>query len=88
MALRCIKFQNSPSLSRHVLCMEFAQKSTGICVYGYQPPLFPLLEGEVSDPSSHALLYCWQMTILSHQINLLNHDHQTELLKGLGEFVD
>ncbi|XP_077954998.1 uncharacterized protein LOC144405473 [Gasterosteus aculeatus] len=26
------------------------------CVYGYQPPLFPNLEGEVSVPSAHALV--------------------------------
>uniref|UniRef100_A0AAQ4QDM9 Gypsy retrotransposon integrase-like protein 1 n=1 Tax=Gasterosteus aculeatus aculeatus TaxID=481459 RepID=A0AAQ4QDM9_GASAC len=63
--LRCILSQNPKAWSKHLIWIEYAHNSlpvsaTGFspfqCVYGYQPPLFPNLEGEVSVPSAHALV--------------------------------
>lgn len=64
-ALRCTVSQNPSSWSRQLLWVEYAHNTlpvsaTGLspfnCVYGFQPPLFPALEGEVAVPSAHVLV--------------------------------
>ena len=57
--------QNPSSWSQHLLRVEYAHNTltssaTGLspfqCAYGYQPPLFPALEGEASCPSVQAFI--------------------------------
>ena len=64
-ALRCMVSQNPSSWSQHLLWVEYAHNtltSSAIglspfqCAYGYQPPLFPALEGEASCPSVLAFI--------------------------------
>ena len=63
--LRCVVFQNPSTWSKHLVWVEYAHNSlptsdTGFspfhCVYGYQPPVFPDNELEVSVPSAHAMI--------------------------------
>ncbi|KAI4797502.1 hypothetical protein KUCAC02_025044 [Chaenocephalus aceratus] len=63
--LRCLVSQNPSSWSEHLTWVEYAHNilptsATGLspfhCVYGYQPPLFPATEREVTVPSAHALV--------------------------------
>ncbi|XP_065821877.1 uncharacterized protein lrfn4b [Labrus bergylta] len=63
--LRCLVSHNPSSWSKHLIWAEYAHNtlpcsSTGFspfqCAYGYQPPLFPELESEVSVPSAQALI--------------------------------
>lgn len=63
--LRCLVSHNPSKWSNKLLWIEYAHNSlpvssTGMspfqCVYGYQPPMFPDLEGEVTVPSAHALV--------------------------------
>ncbi|XP_070406069.1 uncharacterized protein [Nothobranchius furzeri] len=63
--LRILAAECPSTWCKHLVWVEFAHNtlptaSTGLspfhCVYGYQPPLFPALEGEVSVPSAHALV--------------------------------
>ncbi|KAL2096038.1 hypothetical protein ACEWY4_008186 [Coilia grayii] len=62
-ALRCVVSRNPLSWASRLVWVEYAHNaltcsSTGMspfqCVYGYQPPLFPSQEGEVSCPSALA----------------------------------
>ena len=64
-ALRCMASQNPSSWSSQLLWVEYAHNSlicsaTGLspfqCAYGYQPPLFPTQEKEVSCPSVQAFI--------------------------------
>lgn len=64
-ALRCVVSKNPSSWSEQLLWVEYAHNSltssaTGLspfqCCYGYQPPLFPALEGEVTCPSASAFV--------------------------------
>ena len=63
--LCCLVSQNPTRWSRHLIWVEYAHNtlpcsSSGLspfhCTYGYQPPLFPVLEEEVSVPSAQALI--------------------------------
>ncbi|XP_060883004.1 uncharacterized protein LOC132954468 [Labrus mixtus] len=51
--LRCLVSHNPSSWSKHMIWADPFQ-----CAYGYQPPLFPELESEVSVPSAQALIRC------------------------------
>ncbi|KAI3376974.1 hypothetical protein L3Q82_000211 [Scortum barcoo] len=62
--LRCLVAQNQTTWSDHLTWVEYAHNSlptaaTGLSpfqvVHGYQPPLFPSNEEEVTFPSAHAL---------------------------------
>ncbi|KAI3373892.1 hypothetical protein L3Q82_022461, partial [Scortum barcoo] len=62
--LRCLVAQNQTTWSDHLTWVEYAHNSlptaaTGLSpfqvVHGYQPPLFPSNEEEVTVPSAHAL---------------------------------
>ncbi|KAI3377948.1 hypothetical protein L3Q82_009079 [Scortum barcoo] len=62
--LRCLVAQNQTTWSDHLTWVEYAHNSlptaaTGLSpfqvVHGYQPPLFPANEEEVTVPSAHAL---------------------------------
>ncbi|KAI3375472.1 hypothetical protein L3Q82_003804 [Scortum barcoo] len=62
--LRCLVVQNQTTWSDHLTWVEYAHNSlptaaTGLSpfqvVHGYQPPLFPSNEEEVTVPSAHAL---------------------------------
>ena len=64
-ALRCMVSRNPSSWSQQLLWVEYAHNSltssaTGLspfqCCYGYQPPLFPALEGETTCPSVQAFI--------------------------------
>ena len=64
-ALRCVAFQNPSSWSIHLPWVEYAHNSqssaaTGMspfeCAMGFQPPLFPAQEDEISVPSVQAHL--------------------------------
>ncbi len=69
--LRCLTSQNPAAWSKMLVWVEYAHNtlpsaSTGLtpfqCVFGYQPPLFPELEAEVSVPSAITLVrQCWRM---------------------------
>ena len=61
-ALRCMVSQHPSSWSRQLLWVEYGHNTltssaTGLspfqCTYGFQPPLFPALEREVSCPSRY-----------------------------------
>ncbi len=63
--LRCLVTQNPASWSQHLSWVEYAHNSlpvssTGLspfeCSLGYQPPIFPSLESEVTVPSAHAFV--------------------------------
>ena len=63
--LRCLVSQNQASWSKHLMWVEYAHNTlptsaTGLtpfqCVHGYQPPLFPANEAEVTVPSAHAMV--------------------------------
>ena len=63
--LRCVVHQNPSTWSKHLVWVEYAHNSlptstTGLspfhCALGYQPPLFPDNEGEVSVPSAYAMV--------------------------------
>ena len=63
--LRCVVHQNPSTWSKHLVWVEYAHNSlptsaTGLspfhCALGYQPPLFPDNEGEVSYPSAYAMV--------------------------------
>lgn len=63
--LRCLVSQNPSSWSRHLTWVEYAHNTlpttaTGLtpfeCVFGYQSPVFPETEKEVTVPSAHALV--------------------------------
>ena len=58
--LRCMVSRNPATWAQQILLDKYAHNTltstaTGLspfqCAYGYQPPLFPALEGEVSCPS-------------------------------------
>ncbi|KAI3359691.1 hypothetical protein L3Q82_014074, partial [Scortum barcoo] len=62
--LRCLMVQNQMAWSNHLTWVEYAHNSlptaaTGLSpfqvVHGYQPPLFPVNEEDVTVPSAHAL---------------------------------
>lgn len=64
-SLCCLVSQNPAAWSRHLIWIEYAHNnlpcsSSGLsplhCAYGYKPPLFPVLEEEVSVPSAQALI--------------------------------
>ncbi|KAI3365323.1 hypothetical protein L3Q82_010413, partial [Scortum barcoo] len=64
-ALRCMASQHPSSWSQQLLWVEYAHNTltcsaTGLspfqCAYGFQPPLFPDLEEEVSCPSVQAFI--------------------------------
>eukprot|EP00064_Thunnus_orientalis_P022156 superscaffoldBa00007233_g22342 len=64
-SLRCLTSQSPNTWSRWLTWVEYAHNSfpcssSGLspfmCAYGYQPPLFPALEKEVSMPSALALV--------------------------------
>lgn len=64
--LQCLVSQNPTTWSKNLIWVEYAHNtlpcsSTGLspfqCAYGYQPPLFPSLEGEVRVPSALALIW-------------------------------
>ncbi len=64
-ALRCLVSRNPSTWSQQLLWVEYAHNSltssaTGLspfqCAYGYQPPLFPAQEREVSCPSVQAFV--------------------------------
>ena len=63
--LRCLVSQNPATWSKHLIWVEYAHNTlpcsaSGLspfqCAYGYQPPLFPALEEEVSVPSAQAFI--------------------------------
>jgi len=63
--LRCLASQKPTTWSKQLIWVEYAHNSlptsaTRIspfqCVHGYQPPLFPELDQEVTVPSAHALV--------------------------------
>ena len=63
--IRCMVYQNPSTWSKHLVWVEYVHNSlstpaTGFspfhCVYGYQPPVFPDNELEVSVPSAHAMI--------------------------------
>lgn len=63
--LRCLASEKPTTWSKNLIWVEYAHNTlptsaTGIspfqCVHGYQPPLFPELEKEVTVPSAHALV--------------------------------
>ncbi|KAI3351293.1 hypothetical protein L3Q82_005837 [Scortum barcoo] len=63
--LKCLVAQNQTTWSQHLTWVEYAHNSlptaaTGLShfqvVYGYQPPLFPTNETEVTVPSAHAMV--------------------------------
>ncbi|KAI3361893.1 hypothetical protein L3Q82_002216 [Scortum barcoo] len=65
-ALRCMASQHPSSWSQQLLWVEYAHNTlicsaTGLspfqCAYGFQPPLFPDLEEEVSCPSVQAFIH-------------------------------
>ncbi|KAI3372560.1 hypothetical protein L3Q82_023039, partial [Scortum barcoo] len=62
--LRCLVVQNQTTWSDHLTWIEYAHNSlptaaTGLSpfqvVHGYQPPLFPVNEEEVTVPSAHVM---------------------------------
>ncbi len=62
---RCLVSQNPSSWSQQLSLVEYAHNSlpvssTGLspfeCSLGYQPPIFPSLESEVTVPSAHAFV--------------------------------
>ncbi|KAL2085065.1 hypothetical protein ACEWY4_020583 [Coilia grayii] len=62
-ALRCVASRNPLSWAQQLVWVEYAHNTLTCsatrmspfqCVYGYQPPLFPSQEGEVSCPSALA----------------------------------
>ncbi|KAI3370842.1 hypothetical protein L3Q82_007128 [Scortum barcoo] len=75
-ALRCMASQHPSSWSQQLLWVEYAHNTltcsaTGLspffqCAYGFQPPLFPDLEEEVSCPSVQAFIrrchWTWTQT--------------------------
>lgn len=78
--LRCLTSHNPASWSRAVMWVEYAHNtlpgsSSGLspfqCVFGYQPPLFPSLEREVSVPSAHHLIRRCHGTWVMARRNLL-----------------
>lgn len=65
MALHCMVSSHPSSWSQQLLWVQYTHNtltssSMGLspfqCAYGYQPPLFPALEKEVSCPSVHAFI--------------------------------
>ena len=78
--LRCMTSQNPSSWSQHLLWVEYAHNTltssaTGLspfqCAYGYQPPLFPALEGEASCPSVQAFIRRCRRTWVRARASLL-----------------
>lgn len=78
MALRCMVAQSPASWSSCLPWVEYARnsqpssfpgKSPFWCVYGYQPPLFPSLNGTFSSPS--ALVFGWRCRRMWARANLL-----------------
>lgn len=79
-ALRCMVSQNLSSWSQHLLWVEYAHNSltssaTGLspfqCAYGFQPPLFPAPEREVSCPSVQAFIRHCRRTWARARVSLL-----------------
>lgn len=79
-ALRCMASQNPSSWSSQLLWVEYAHNSlvcssTGLspfqCAYGFQPPLFPAQEKEVSCPSVQAFIRRCRRTWLRARSSLL-----------------
>lgn len=79
-ALRCMASHNPSSWSSQLLWVEYAHNSllcsaTGLspfqCVYGYQPPLFPAHEKEISCPSVQAFIRRCRRTWLQARSTLL-----------------
>ena len=79
-ALRCMVSQNPSSWSKQLLWVEYAHNTltssaTGLspfqCAYGYQPPLFPALEGELSCPSVQAFISRCRRTWTQARASLL-----------------
>ena len=79
-ALRCMVSQNPSSWSSQLLWVEYAHNSllcsaSGLspfqCVYGYQPPLFPAHEKEISCPSVQAFIRRCRRTWLQACTTLL-----------------
>ena len=65
--LRCLVSQNPSTWSKHLVWVAYAHNSrptsaTGLspfhCVFGYQPPVFPANELEVTVPAAHAMVHC------------------------------
>ena len=74
--LRCLVSQNPPTLSKHLIWVEYAHNTlpfsfSGLspfqCAYGYQPSLFPILD-EVSVPSAQA--HCHRIWTGARQVLL------------------
>uniref|UniRef100_A0A671YIT6 Gypsy retrotransposon integrase-like protein 1 n=1 Tax=Sparus aurata TaxID=8175 RepID=A0A671YIT6_SPAAU len=82
--LRCVVYQNPSTWSKHLVWVEYAHNSlptsaTGLspfkCVYGYQPPVFPDNEPEVSVPSAHALIRrCRRIWMAARQVLIRQGD--------------
>ncbi|KAI3360345.1 hypothetical protein L3Q82_014662, partial [Scortum barcoo] len=78
--LRCLVAQNQTTWSNHLTWVEYAQNAlpttaTGLSpfhvVYGYQPPLFPANEKEVTVPSAHAMVKrCQKVWAVAQQMLL------------------
>ena len=80
-ALRCMVSNHPSSWSQQLLWVEYAHNtltssSTGLspfqCAYGYQPPLFPALEKEVSCPSVQAFIRRCRRTWAQARTTLLH----------------
>ncbi len=79
-ALRCLTSRNPSSWSKQLLWVEYAHNTlpssaTGLspfqCSRGYQPPLFPAQEGEVTVPSVQAFIRRCRRTWLQARSTLL-----------------
>ncbi|KAI3363779.1 hypothetical protein L3Q82_001208 [Scortum barcoo] len=87
-ALRCMASQHPSSWSQQLLWVEYAHNTlicsaTGLspfqCAYGFQPPLFPDLEEEVSCPSVQAFIRRCRRTWTQARAALLrSSDRYTE----------
>ncbi|KAI3361558.1 hypothetical protein L3Q82_013700 [Scortum barcoo] len=79
--LKCLVAQNQTTWSQRLTWVEYAHNSlptvaTGLSpfqvVYGYQPPLFPTNETEVTVPSAHAMVKkCRKIWAVARQMQML-----------------
>ena len=77
-------FQNPSAWSKHLVWVEYAHNSLPTsatdfspfhCVYGYQPPVLPDNELEVSVPSAHAMIQrCRRIWIAARQVLIQQGD--------------